>query len=94
MGKRKRRALIVGIVALFLFGPGVFDLICLSFRQHQLDKKLAKLKAEEERLSAIEERMRSDPVYVEGLIRSTFKLAKPGEFVVPLDNNRSSGNSR
>ncbi len=36
-----------------------------------------------------QQQLMSNPIYVEGLIRSTFKVAQPDEYVVPL-NDRSS----
>jgi cell division protein FtsB len=73
------------VLAAALFGPGLYDMARLAVRQQQLERDMRLLTAEEERLKAEQTRLASDPVYVEGLIRSTFKVAKPGEYVVPLD---------
>ena len=87
MDPRKRRRLLIGFGALAaaVFGPGLVQLARLSWDQHRLDRRLAQLGAEREQLSQEERRLQTDPTYVEGLIRSTFKLAKPGEIVIPLD---------
>ena len=39
-------------------------------------------------------RFQLDPTYVEGLIRSTFKFAQPGEYVIPLESRPSSDEHR
>jgi cell division protein FtsB len=66
----------------------------LSWEQRRLDRQLAQLKAAHAQLTAEETRLRTDPAYVEGLIRTTFKYAKPGEFVIPLDGDSAIGTSR
>ena len=85
METRTRRFLGVGLAGLVLFGPGAVWLIRMEFKQRRLDRQLAELKAKREQLAAEEARLRSDPAYVEGLIRTTFKFAKPGELVIPLE---------
>ena len=77
--------LAAGIVGLILFGPGLIHLTHLAFVQHGLDRRLAKLAEERETLTLRRDRLETDQTYVEGLIRSTFKVAKPGELVLPLD---------
>jgi len=94
MEKRTRWFLGVGVLALILFGPGAVWLIRMEIRQRQLDHQLAQLKVKREQLAAEEERLRSDPAYVEGLIRTTFKFAKPGELVIPLEQASSDGKTR
>ena len=79
-----------GLAGLVLFGPGLMDLARLSLRERQLGRELARLSAEHGRLTRERARLESDPAYVEGLIRSTFKLAKPGEYVIPLEPSASS----
>ena len=93
MDTRTRRLIEVGLAGLVLFGPGAIWLIRLEVRQRHFDHQLAQLKAKRAQLAAEQERLRSDPAYVEGLIRTTFKYAKPGELVIPLDD-ASSGNTR
>jgi cell division protein FtsB len=68
-----------------LFGPGAYELIRMDLRQRQLDWQLRRLQEQEAALAREDLRLRSDPVYVEGLIRTTFKYAKPGEYVIPLE---------
>ena len=87
METRTRWVLGVSLAALVLFGPGAVWLIRMEFKQHRLDRELARLQAKREQLAAQEKRLRSDPAYVEGLIRTTFKFAKPGELVIPLDSS-------
>ena len=91
METRTRWLLGVGLAGLVLFGPGTYELIRLSIRQHRLDRQLAALKAEHERLAKEQERLQSDPAYLEGLIRSTFKVSQPGELVIPLDKSSTNG---
>ena len=71
--------------ALVLFGPNLFRLARLSFEQRQLDRRLAELAVERDQLNQEQKRLQSDPTYVEGLIRSTFKVSGAGEYVIPLD---------
>ena len=78
------------LLALAIFGPGAYQWARLSLEQRQLDRRLAALTAEQDRLTHEQTRLESDPAYVEGLIRSTFKLSRPGELVVPLDSSPSS----
>ena len=87
--KRNRWLISIGVLALLLFGPGIYEYLRLSMMQRKLDRRLADLASEGERLTQEEERLRSDPAYVEGLIRSTFKLAQPGEYVIPIDSTSS-----
>ncbi|MBI1992145.1 MAG: septum formation initiator family protein [Candidatus Omnitrophica bacterium] len=84
MGKRARWLISVGVLGLALFGPGTWHLIHLSLLRRRLDRRLAELTAQQERLRQEEARLQSDPSYLEGLIRSTFKVARPGEYVIPL----------
>lgn len=86
----RRRGLVVGLVGAVLFGPGLYELARLSLRQRRLDRELARLSADHERLLRERTRLESDPAYVEGLIRATFKVAKPGEYVIPLEPSSSS----
>lgn len=92
METRTRRLVVIGIAAgLILFGPGAWHLVRLSIQQRRLDRQLTELAARHEALRQEEERLASDPTYVEGLIRSTFKWAKPGEYVLSLgDSDRPS----
>ena len=84
----------IGMIGLLIFGPGTYQLISLSIREHRLDRRLSELEAERERLTAQESRLRNDPAYVEGLIRTTFKVSKPGEYVIPLDTSQADDNAR
>ena len=85
LSRRARWMLVVGIAALVLFGPGLVELARLSIRQHSMDRQLARLAAEHDRLTQAQDRLQHDATYVEGLIRSTFKWAQKGETVVLLD---------
>ena len=87
MAKRTRWLLGISVAALALFGPGAIELLRLSIRQHRLDRRLAVLKAEHEQLTQEQARLQSDPTYLEGLIRSTFKVSQPSEYVIPLDSD-------
>lgn len=62
--------------------PGFCQWIWLSIKQAQFDQRLRALDEQERQLSTQQARLEQDPVYVEGLIRSTFKHAKPGEMVI------------
>ncbi len=95
MDARTRRRLGVGLLAAAaLFGPGLVEWVRLDWRQRRLDRELAALQARHAALKAEHERLQTDPVYVEGLIRSTFKHAKPNELVIPLQDNTDSPSVR
>ena len=85
--RRRQLRVAIGLAALALFGPGAYQWARLSLAQRQLDRRLAALSVEHDRLAREQERLQSDPTYVEGLIRTTFKLAQPGELVIPLDSS-------
>ncbi|MBI4341491.1 MAG: septum formation initiator family protein [Candidatus Omnitrophica bacterium] len=85
-----RRAIGLLLVGAALFGPGLFDWIRMALKQRQLDRQLAQLAARKAQLAEEATRLTSDPGYVEGLIRSTFKMAQPGEYVIPLDEPSSN----
>ena len=85
MAKRSRWIIGVSLLGLIVFGPGAYELIRLEVRGRQLDRQLQELQARQEALTREKQRLRSDPVYVEGLIRTTFKHAKPEEYVIPLE---------
>ena len=87
MNRRTHRALALGFVGLLIFGPGMVHLARLWLMQRKLDRRLAELSAQQDRLKQEQERLRSDPTYLEGLIRSTFKVAKPGEVVIPVPDD-------
>ena len=78
-----------GLAGLALFGPGLYDLVRQSVAQRRLQRQLAALAAEEDRLKQEQDRLEHDPAYVEGLIRTTFKWAQSGEVVVPLTSGSS-----
>ncbi len=84
---RARRSWVVagGVAAVVLFGQGLYQWAALSVRQRQMDRRLAQLAAERAQLAEEHQRLQSDSAYVEGLIRSTFKVSQPGEYVIPLD---------
>ena len=88
MEKRTRWILGVSVAGLVLFGPGLYEWARLSLMQRRLDRRLAELAAQHEQLEQEHERLQSDATYIEGLIRSTFKLAQPGELVIPLDSDQ------
>lgn len=67
-----------------IFGPGAVQWLRLSWDERVLARRMRELEATHQRLTDEQQRLASDPVYVEGLIRSTFKMSKPGELVVPL----------
>ncbi len=80
-------------LGLVLFGPGFVDMARLAWRQRQLDRQLVRLNAQQQALRTEEARLRTDPAYVEGLIRTTFKYAQPGEYVIPLEGDPSTAQS-
>jgi len=74
----------LGLLSALSFGPGLFDMARLWWVERRLDRRLAEITGQQERLAREQQRLETDPVYVEGLIRSTFKVSEPHELVVPL----------
>ena len=87
--RARRFAGLIGLGLAALFGPGLVQLIQLEWRQRRLDGELRALQTRREVLLNEQRRLTDDPVYVEGLIRTTFKHAKPNEIVIPLDEKKA-----
>ena len=83
--RRRGWALWLGLIGLVLFGPGLYEWARLSLAQWRLDRRLTELSQRHDALTQERQRLESDPSYVEGLIRSTFKVAEKGELVIPLE---------
>ncbi len=93
--KRTRARLITGSLAVALiFGPGAVQWLRLRWRERVLDRRLRELEVTHQRLTDQQQRLASDPIYVEDLIRSTFKMSKPGELVVPLSDTSQTRDMR
>ena len=90
MEQRSRWVIGLSLAVGLLFGPGLTQQAWLAMKQWRLDRRLEVLKARQERLLAEQARLQTDPTYVEGLIRTTFKVARPGEYVVPLEDSKTS----
>ena len=94
MSKRTQWLIGAGLFAGLAIGPEMVQWVHLRLMQRRLDHRLAQLAAQRERLIEEQQRLQSDPAYVEGLIRSTFKVSQPGELVIPLDSRQSNGKTR
>ncbi len=84
-----RRGILLSLIGLAgtlgIFGPGLWELARLSRLQRSWDLRLSQLASERKRLVIEEQRLRSDPTYVEGWIRTTFKQTRPGEYIISLN---------
>jgi cell division protein FtsB len=80
------------LIAALLFGPGAAQQAWFSVKQWRLERRLRALQTRHAQLLAERQQLESDPAYVEGRIRATFKVAKPGEYIVPLDDTNPSRN--
>ena len=91
-----RSAWIIGLSAAgaLVFGSGLIQQIQLAIRRHAVSRDVKRLEATHQALLEERRRLTSDPVYLEDRVRSTFKVAKPGELVVPLDSDEPSSASR
>ena len=87
--EKRNRWVWVAVLTALLFGPGAYEMVRLSITQHKLDKQLNLLAAKRKQLEQEQQRFKSDDTYVEGLIRSTFKVSQPGELVIPIDEPSS-----
>ena len=82
------RVRLLALAAAAILGPTLLQLAVMYWRDQRLTRQLQRRQASYESLQREQERLRTDPVYVEGLTRTTFKVAKPGELVVPLSDER------
>lgn len=90
--RRIRKLLIISsCLFVIIIGPSFVNWTKLSFEERALDRQLSELDARWESLTKEHERLESDPAYVEGLVRTTFKYGKPGEYVVKLDADEVYG---
>ena len=80
----RHRWIAAAALAAAVFGPGLWYWARLRWQRVTLEHRLRRLTAAHQRLEIQQEQLTANPIYVEGLIRSTFKVAKPGELVVPL----------
>ncbi len=78
------------LLAALIYGPGLVQLIRLRISGWRLDQQLAELHQRKQQLAHEQDRLEHDDTYVEGLVRSTFKVAKPGELVLPLTDDAST----
>ncbi len=79
------QVVIVVAVAALALGPGAVQQAVIACKQRKMDHKLAALQRSHEQLLHEHAQLLSNPTYVEGLMRSTFKVAKRDEFVVTID---------
>ncbi|MBI2884729.1 MAG: septum formation initiator family protein [Candidatus Omnitrophica bacterium] len=87
---RRRTAWLIGAALLAaVFGPGTLQWLQISWQHHTVSGRIRALEAQQQALQAERERLTHDTTYLEGLVRSTFKVAKPGELVVPMDDASS-----
>ena len=82
------RVRLMALAAAAILGPALVQLAIMFWQDHRLSRQLQGRQAAYDSLKAEQERLRTNPVYVEGLTRTTFKVAKPGELVVPLSDAR------
>ena len=80
------RARLLALIAAAILGPTLIQLAIMYWQDQRLSRQLQRRQASYESLQREQERLRTDPIYVEGLTRTTFKVAKPGELVVPLSD--------
>ena len=82
------------VAGLLIFGPGLVAWLRMSWKHLGLTRETQQLQATHQQLVTQQVRLTTDPVYVEGLIRSTFKVAKPGELVIPSETLDDAARSR
>ena len=80
------RIRLMAVAAAAILGPALVQWAIMCWHDHRLIRQLQRRQTSYESLKAEQEHLRTDPVYVEGLTRTTFKVAKPGELVVPLSD--------
>lgn len=71
------------ITALFvsIFAPGFVRLQALKARERELLQKIQKLEQTIQELEGERHRLKTDPEYVEAVVRSELGRAKPGEVI-------------
>ena len=89
VGYPARIAFVLVLVVTASLAKDIYWQIQLGRQEKQNQQTLNSLAARYEALSRTHERLMTDDDYVEGLIRSTFKFARPGELVIPLEKSDS-----
>ena len=87
MSRRALRAAILAVIALAILGFGGQSLGRLWNMKREVDgleREIAALRAETDRVSASVTRLRSDPDAIEQIAREELGLIKPGERVLKL----------
>ena len=75
----------LGVIVLLLGGPSLIQWGKLVWLDRRLDHRLQQLAQERERLLIERHRLHSDPTYLEGWRHTIFKVTRPGEYIIPLN---------
>lgn len=83
MAKKKIIALsVLGLVLLgVIFIPGYLKIRTLSRQNRELEKQIEEIKQTNKKLAEAQEKLKSDPFYLEKVAREKLGLAKEGEIV-------------
>ena len=87
MRQRRSQLLALSIILAVALGPGLAHQLWIAWHTRQSDRRIDQLQETTTVLQTEQQRLQHDPVYLEGVIRSTFKVSKPNEVVVPLDRD-------
>ncbi len=81
MAKKKIIALsVLGLVLLgVIFIPGYLKIRTLSRQNRELEKQIEEIKQTNKKLAEAQEKLKSDPFYLEKVAREKLGLAKEGE---------------
>ena len=88
--RQRRRRLIVGAIALagltVLLLPNWLRLRALKTRTRAVDADIARLAAMITQLNAEQQKLQSDPTYIERVARQEFRATRPGEILLKMDD--------
>lgn len=79
-----RRYLWLLMLCAVVFLPDAWHAWQLRNTRVEVDQRLESMDSEFKKYQEQKHRLLSDETYIEGLVRSTFKLARPDEVVIPI----------
>jgi cell division protein FtsB len=85
---KKRLGWKIGIAAAVLFViflPGITRYTQLKARQARLDSGIEKLRVDEAGLRKEQDKLQSDPTYIEKVVRDKLQVANEGETIVRIN---------
>jgi cell division protein FtsB len=80
--------LVVGVALAVYGGGGILRVRAMQAEIRQLERELATLRTQTEKLTATIDKLRNDPAYLEKLAREDFGYVREGETVLKFPTTR------